>query len=360
MISVTLALIVYVLIAGLLLALPYLVFPTRPFGVRIPPAYAHDPAVIAERNRYVRQLGTLAGGLLLADLIYLWSKPGSLLLPQISILLLVMAGWGNYYLSHRRLAQVKIEQQWLAGGRQAVQANATHRSKLRSRPLWVLLGSACAVILLTAAIGAWRYPALPVHLHFVFPAGLGDWTLPATPFNTFLPVIFQVSCTLLLAALAWLYSFGGKSIDIEDPDGSQRDQQTNLQIVQVLLLLLALSFNCAFLVTGLEGWGLLQASGSPMDLVLLAPLAIWLIVAPFLLIGLQPNPDPPGKSGSYTNRDDEAFWKLGLIYVNRSDPALLVPKRSGIGRTLNLGNPLSWLILLALIVFILARILSRG
>ena len=49
-----------------------------------------------------------------------------------------------------------------------------------------------------------------------------------------------------------------------------------------------------------------------------------------------------------------------MVYINRDDPALLVPKRFGIGRTLNFGHPLAWVIILALVVFIVTRILSRA
>ena len=38
--------------------------------------------------------------------------------------------------------------------------------------------------------------------------------------------------------------------------------------------------------------------------------------------------------------DDDRFWKAGSIYVNRADPAVLVPKRFGVGWTVNLGNPI--------------------
>lgn len=37
--------------------------------------------------------------------------------------------------------------------------------------------------------------------------------------------------------------------------------------------------------------------------------------------------------------DDEEHWRGGLLYVNRDDPAFWVPKRSGIGETINLGHP---------------------
>ena len=41
----------------------------------------------------------------------------------------------------------------------------------------------------------------------------------------------------------------------------------------------------------------------------------------------------------------ENCWKAGIFYVNHEDPALFVPKRFGIGYTLNFGNPWSWAVL---------------
>jgi uncharacterized membrane protein len=43
--------------------------------------------------------------------------------------------------------------------------------------------------------------------------------------------------------------------------------------------------------------------------------------------------------------DDDRFWKAGLIYVNRTDPAIVVAARIGVGWTLNLGNPAAWLLI---------------
>jgi uncharacterized membrane protein len=356
--SDTLSLIIYVLVAGFLLALPYVVFPTLPFGVRIPLVYAHDPAVITERKRYALRLGILAGALFLVD-IALRSLAEWHTILRLSILILAIAGWGIYYLGHRSLAQVKASENWFAGSRLAVAASLAPGSKKPLKLFWILLTSACVVLVLTVAIGVWRYPALPGTLQFVFPHNLGNWNLVTTPVNAFLPVLLQVVTILFFAGLAWLRTFGSQPVDVEDPEGSLHYQQINIQIIQALLLLLALGLNCAFLVTGLVGWGLLQAGSSISVVLILAPLAGWLIIAPVLLMGFHSNPRVPARDGGFVNRDDDHFWKLGVVYFNRQDPSLLVPKRFGIGRTLNLGHPLAWVILLILVAVILARVFQR-
>ena len=38
----------------------------------------------------------------------------------------------------------------------------------------------------------------------------------------------------------------------------------------------------------------------------------------------------------------DAGWYSSLFYYNRKDPALMVPKRMGVGYTLNFGRPTAW------------------
>jgi len=56
------------------------------------------------------------------------------------------------------------------------------------------------------------------------------------------------------------------------------------------------------------------------------------------------------------DRTSDKYWKLGLIYINRSDPALFVEKRFGIGYTLNFGHPGVWIFLAALVAVVVAII----
>jgi uncharacterized membrane protein len=46
----------------------------------------------------------------------------------------------------------------------------------------------------------------------------------------------------------------------------------------------------------------------------------------------------------------DSCWIFGQLYFNRTDPALLVEERMGLGYTLNLGNPWSWVAVIAALV----------
>jgi len=54
--------------------------------------------------------------------------------------------------------------------------------------------------------------------------------------------------------------------------------------------------------------------------------------------------------------DDDEHWKGGLFYVNRDDPGLVVPRRFGLGWTVNLGNPGGIALTILLLLVIVAPI----
>jgi uncharacterized membrane protein len=57
------------------------------------------------------------------------------------------------------------------------------------------------------------------------------------------------------------------------------------------------------------------------------------------------------------DRTPDKYWKLGLIYINRNDPALFVEKRFGIGYTVNFGHPGLWVFLAVVVAVFVAIIL---
>ncbi len=50
-------------------------------------------------------------------------------------------------------------------------------------------------------------------------------------------------------------------------------------------------------------------------------------------------------------RNDPDNYKFGFFYFNKKDPRFIIPKKTGLGITLNFANPKSYLIILAIIIF---------
>lgn len=59
----------------------------------------------------------------------------------------------------------------------------------------------------------------------------------------------------------------------------------------------------------------------------------------------------------WTKEEIEEYRRLHgpLFYYNKEDANFFVPKAYGIGRTLNWANPISWVIILVIVGFVILR-----
>lgn len=59
----------------------------------------------------------------------------------------------------------------------------------------------------------------------------------------------------------------------------------------------------------------------------------------------------------WTKKEVEEYRKIhdGLLYCNKEDSNFLVPKAYGIGLTVNWANPITWIFIIAIIIFIVIR-----
>jgi uncharacterized membrane protein len=66
--------------------------------------------------------------------------------------------------------------------------------------------------------------------------------------------------------------------------------------------------------------------------------------------------------GSGTDGTPDDCWKLGLVYFNPADPAVMVEKRFGVGYTVNFGNRALWWIVAGgvLLILLIAAVLRTG
>jgi uncharacterized membrane protein len=87
---------------------------------------------------------------------------------------------------------------------------------------------------------------------------------------------------------------------------------------------------------------------------------VWLMLAPILAVTagfLWPIIRISQEPGSGSDGTPDECWKLGQIYYNPNDPALMVEKRFGVGYTINLGNRASWLLIALLLLIVLVPLL---
>lgn len=114
-------------------------------------------------------------------------------------------------------------------------------------------------------------------------------------------------------------------------------------------MVLAVAVNASLLVASLHIWGI-PVPGGLMASILPVLAGAAYAVAATVRVGQAGSrvPQPPERPTGLVHRDDDRYWLGGAVYIHRGDPALFVQRRFGVGWTVNLGHPVSWLVLIAL------------
>ena len=139
------------------------------------------------------------------------------------------------------------------------------------------------------------------------------------------------------------------------PRVSGHDGQQHRRVRRVnLLALLASGYMIALLLSWTAVVAMFAADARSLRLPLpirVAPFAL-MLVATLAISVMRRSAAAAGAPVGDTTPD--SCWILGRLYFNRADPVLFVERRIGIGYTLNLGNPRSWLVM---VLFVAAMVL---
>lgn len=338
--------------------------PSLPLSVRVPQAHIDDAVVLSaiRRFRWGLVLAWVVTAALTAVLAILGQTPLAVVLPvllyaALSILALV--------LSRRMIIDAKRAGGWFEGVSVRVSAQLTPPAYRHPPIIWPAL----AVIVLAAAtaVDVALYPTLPdpIPVHFNAAGAVDGWAAKSV-WSVFGILMIGAAVVILLAVLsvfAARYSVRTQA----DDTAQQANLRTQVQRTMLTSLLSELSFVLALSISAIElSQRLLPGvrgavAGSAIGLVVL----VMAVVIGNVARGraqLRPANVRDPHSPRPDAVDDDQHWKGGLIYVNRDDPALVVPRRFGLGWTVNLGHPagiaLTILLLLAIAGGVAAIILT--
>lgn len=327
--AATLLNVVIVPFFGTLLALtPAITRPTVQFGVRVPPERISAPVLRDQRRAYYRRAAAIvvcctAAAVALAG-------HGSPWLPKVVLLAEAAAEFGCFQRARREIVAVKNAERWFAGLRQTVVADTSWRTDPPRFPLrWLV--PALAVIAATAAVGAVR---------------------AAGPRPAIGTVTGEVYVTALWTGLLLLFFRARPEVEAADPAASVRRYRRFLGAFARAMLTLVALVDLTLLLFALRAWHVYRPGGIG-DALPAAPFIAGLLILGAVTVraGQGGHRLPAGTlAGARTpaagvDRDDDRFWKGGLIYLNRDDPALMVGARFGVGFALNVGNRVAWLII---------------
>ncbi len=331
---------------ALMCAAPAITRPTLQFGVRIPPGQTRAAVIRRERRAYYWRSAAVAACCAAAAITF-WGA-GSWWLPRAILLLEIAADAGCVWLARRKIIAAKTAEGWFAGVRPTVVADTSWRTQPQPFPArWLI--PAISVIAATIITGAIRYPHLPAHLTTGL-ATPGGRRVPRSPVSAFALVIAQLFVTGMWTGLLALIYRSRPDIDPADPAASLRGYRRLLDSLAKAVLTLIALVDLTFGLASLQLWQLYHLHGTRAALLLWPAAAGVLILIAVTLRACRDRARPavpgqrPGRA-VVAGPDDDRFWKAGLFYVNRTDPAIVVTTRIGVGWTPNLGNPAAWLVI---------------
>jgi uncharacterized membrane protein len=338
------------LVLVIAVVLPSINSPTVPFGVRVPAQRANDPVVVRQIRIYrwrVLVSGIVAAGVGVA--IY-WVTGERLLLP-LSVLVLVGLWNGCFFMANHEIRAAKAAGGWYEGLHQGIAVDTGLRTDPPRFP-WLWLAPALIVTVVTFVIGVILYPSMPEMLVVHYGAKGVPNRLAAKSVGTAFALVFaQIGVTTLLTGIAVaIFRSSRADIDPARPVGSARWHRQYMSLSAQALLGLVTMIDVGLLGSSLLMWTGTVTSWAP--LVMVVPILAAVVVAVVVLAKNNLAHDEGEENTGLTHRDDDKSWPGGLIYINRQDHALLVPRRYGLGWTLNFGNPRAAMLLAGVLAII--------
>ncbi|MEO8908031.1 MAG: DUF1648 domain-containing protein [Microbacteriaceae bacterium] len=350
--------VIITLIGGLLFAMPAFVHPTVPLGVSVPHDRVDDPVIRAAVRRYRI---AIAGCWVLAIACTLLFAGQPALALTVPLLLLVALGAVAYVVARSSISRAKQAGNWYQGVPVRLSADVTAKASPRP-PIWWLVVSVL-LLLGTAVVGIILYPSLPNSLPVHWnAAGQVNGSAAKSVWSVFGPLLIGLGVVVLLFATTFLGRLRtGRSLASDTLEKAAHRSDVQRRLLVSMLGQLGLVVTLMICALTLSGW---LAPGSavlfialPIVLIVLiaAMLAVFLVRYSRSMAGARATAGAAA-SGVADAPDDDRYWRGGLIYINRNDPAVFVPKRFGVGWTVNLGSAGGFAVGLVLVVVIVGAI----
>lgn len=355
-VAIVLSSVLLVLVLVLGLVLPAIADPMVPFGVRLP---APDTAasIVRRQTRLYRWRLLGSGVLAVAGSVTLYAATGEQLMLPLSVLVLVGAWYGCFILAHQSLRAAKTADNWYQGAHEGIAVDTELRTHPPRFP-WLWLAPAVIIITATVTIGVINYPSMPAVLAMHYGAnGVPNRVATKSIGTAFSLVFVQVGVTALLVGITAGIFHGRADLDPAHPTSSSAWFRSYMVLGVKALLGLTAAIDLGMLGSSLLMWSGTVTKWAP--LVVVIPVLAGVLIAVVVLARNNRNRQVGDDETRLTHRDDDASWRGGLLYINRQDHALFVPRRYGIGWSVNLGNPRAAILLTGIAALITLLIVLR-
>lgn len=357
--SLAIFFIIILFLAAIQTAIPFLTKQTIVFGVTIPEIYINDEQMVFYKKKYAIFVFLISVIALGAYSIWaITSKPTEELIVlagtviQFSIIFISMS---LYFYFHGKVKQLKKSPKFAKNLKQVQITDITMRSQDSMLPSYVYF---LPIIITIGMIGytVSQYSILPEQIPTHWgPNGQADAFTAKTPFSVItLPLVLLIMQIMFLGMHLGTKKSGIK-LSATHTTASRSRQLTLRKNTSWLMFLTSLLITILFSFLQISTIHPNLISDFVMFLVPIVFLIVILVgtIIFALKVGRADKQLPTDIEGDITDYDEDSYWKGGLFYFNKNDPSIFVEKRFGVGLTLNLANPLGYLILILPIIIIL-------
>ena len=367
-------LIAIVLLSGAILAAtPWFMKKNECFAVTIPESAQADVRFLAFRKRYaaavlaVTLICTVALGVV--SNVVLGKMSSATDAASLNAILAVaivaaatiplIASFALMLHYRKRVKAIKREEGWKAERDEAVALIGFEEAPAPPSLAWNVVY--VPIVLITLALGLALYPSTPdlVPTHIDFAGNVNQWT-PKGPALIAFPLLVEVFMAACFIFSHWMTIRSKKDVDPARPAISAYAYGAFARTECILLLvggsMLTAVLGIVMILMMTEFLSMLVT----MVLIIVATLVFVGAMIAFSVVY--------GQSGSRLVKrleengdiiaDNDERWKAGIFYWNKDDASLILPKRFGVGWTMNWARPAAWVIVggftLASIAFVAA------
>ena len=261
----------------------------------------------------------------------------------------------------KKVKAIKREEGWKAERDEAVALIGFEEAPAPPSLAWNVVY--VPIVLITLALGLALYPSTPdlVPTHIDFAGNVNQWT-PKGPALIAFPLLVEVFMAACFIFSHWMTIRSKKDVDPARPAISAYAYGAFARAECILLLVggsvLTAVLGIVMILMMTEFLSMLVT----MVLIIVATLVFVGATIAFSVVY--------GQSGSRLVKrleengdiiaDNDERWKAGIFYWNKDDASLILPKRFGVGWTMNWARPAAWVIVggitLASIAFVAACI----
>ena len=353
--NILLNLVIFSFLIGIQVIMPKLTRKDIVFSIRVPIEVIGDQRINKIINNYRKKLliSALPIALLISFMVNGDTRPGIYIIGIFSVIGLSIV----YFLkSRKQVKELKEKEQWTFKKRQVtiVETKKDEGSKILAKLAFIIGG---LIVLGNAIYVKVNYSQFPSEIPYQWNIqGVGTQSIPKTSFSIFLLPAMQLFIFIIMFVSYKSIGLTKVQLDVEDPNQSKVrnnifKKRWSTAVTSIMFLLLSL-----FSLYNFDTGGSINISPELYNFINILFLVLIFLIAGITAIttgqGGSRLKDKTIKAVHEMNRDDDQFWKFGMIYYNKNDPSIFIEKRFGVGFTINFANPIAILLLVGLFLLI--------